>query len=385
MKRSLVFSLLIGIFLMFTAFQCSSTELTSAKLYIQQKNYDKAMESLNKEIAKNPKSDEGYYLKGWVLGEQGKYKEMIDAYDKSLAAGPRFKSKIEESRKYVWGQNFNRGVSFYNKATKATAEDSVNSYYEKAIEAFNAAIMAEPDSADTYKNLAFTYISRGALDESIKPLEMLLQKEKSEDAYRLLGEIYYEKGTGLKATDSVAAAGYFDKAIAVLEEGRKAYSDNTDILLVLSNSYIAANKIEVAIDAFKSGVEKDPSNKYYRYNYGVLLLGKNDFAGAAEQFGKAVELDPAYNNAIYNLAVTYVKWGSDIRTKAEDEAATGANVDAKFQEADGKYKQSLPYLQKLTELDSQKPEYWELLGKVYAVLGMTQESQDSFSKADQLR
>lgn len=385
MKRSLVFSLLISMSMMFTAFQCSSTELTSAKLYHQQKNYPKAMEALNKEIAKNPKSDEGYYLKGVIHGEQGQFKEMTEAFNSSLAISNKYKSNITDAKKIYWGQNFNKGVTFYNKATKSTVEDSININYEKAIAAFDAAIMIEPDSSDTYKNLAFTLISRGSLDEAMKPLETLLQKEKSEDAYRLLGEIYYEKGVGLKETDSTAAAGYFDKAVTLLEEGRNQYPDNTDILLVLSNSYIAANKIEVAIDAFKTGVEKDPSNKYYRYNYGVLLLGKNDFAGAADQFGKAVELDPAYNNAIYNLAVTYVKWGSDIRTKAEEEAAKGANVDAKYKEADAKYKQSLPYLQKLTELDSQKPEYWELIGKVYAVLGMTQESQESFNKADQLR
>jgi tetratricopeptide (TPR) repeat protein len=258
-------------------------------------------------------------------------------------------------------------------------------FYDKAVSSFNDAFMLEPDSTDTYKNLAFTYISRSQLDEAMKPLEALLQKEKSEDAYRLLGEIYYEKGNDLKSTDSAAASGYYDKAVKLLEEGRKAYPDNTDILLLLSNSYIAANKIEVAIDAFKTGVEKDPTNKYYRYNYGVLLLGKSDFEGAATQFGKAVELDPAYNNAVYNLAVTYVKWGTDIRTKAEDAAANGANVEDQYKEAENKYKQSLPYLQKLTELDGQKPEYWELLGKVYAVLGMTQESQDAFNKADQYR
>ena len=38
------------------AFQCSSTELTSARLYIQQKNYSKAIEVLEQEVAKNPKS-----------------------------------------------------------------------------------------------------------------------------------------------------------------------------------------------------------------------------------------------------------------------------------------------------------------------------------------
>ena len=49
--------LVFFIALVFSGFQCSSTELTSAKLYIQQKNYEKAIDALQKEVQKNPKSD----------------------------------------------------------------------------------------------------------------------------------------------------------------------------------------------------------------------------------------------------------------------------------------------------------------------------------------
>ena len=54
MHRSKLFMVLILLAgLAITGFECSSTELTSAKLYIQQKNYNKALESLNKEVEKN--------------------------------------------------------------------------------------------------------------------------------------------------------------------------------------------------------------------------------------------------------------------------------------------------------------------------------------------
>ena len=63
------FFILLALFAMvfgFSAFQCSSTEITSAKLYLQQENYDKAKEVLQKEIEKNPQSAEGYYYLGLV-------------------------------------------------------------------------------------------------------------------------------------------------------------------------------------------------------------------------------------------------------------------------------------------------------------------------------
>jgi len=59
MRKLYYIVLVVIVGMLSTAFQCSSTELTSAKLYIQQKNYDKALDVLQKEVAKNPKSDEG--------------------------------------------------------------------------------------------------------------------------------------------------------------------------------------------------------------------------------------------------------------------------------------------------------------------------------------
>jgi hypothetical protein len=72
-KFFLIIALLFGI--TFMGFQCSSTELTSARLYIQQKNFDRALEVLQDEVTKNPKSDEGYYLMGYVFGEKVRWKK----------------------------------------------------------------------------------------------------------------------------------------------------------------------------------------------------------------------------------------------------------------------------------------------------------------------
>jgi predicted Zn-dependent protease len=86
--------LFLGI--MFLGFQCASTELTSAKLYIQQKNWDKAIETLNTEVTKNPKSDEGYFLLGTVYSEQDNIDKMMDSFGKSLAISNKFEKNIEE-------------------------------------------------------------------------------------------------------------------------------------------------------------------------------------------------------------------------------------------------------------------------------------------------
>ena len=379
--------LLFFVALVFSGFQCSSTELTSAKLYIQQKNYDKAIDALQKDVQKNPKSDEGYYLLGVVLGEKERYTEMIDAYSKSLSISNKFSENIGSSKKYFWANLFNKGVGYYQRGSKTADKDSVKLLYAKSIDAFNSAIEIEPDSADTYKNLAFVYMSAQDYDKAISPLEKLIEKEGNVDGYKFLSEIFYVKGVESKnkydnnkvLSDSLEAMKYFDKSINVAEEGRKKYPDDSEILLTLSNAYIAANKVEVAIDAFKAGVIKDPTNQYYRYNYGVLLLGKNDFAGAEEQFKKSLEIDPEYYNASYNLAVTYVKWGANINKLADEKG------DLNNKEYKEKYQKALPYLEKIVTNKKEDVQMWELLGKVYSVLGMQDDATNAFKKADDLR
>ncbi len=372
--------------LMFTGFDCGSTEITSAKLYIKQKNYDKALEVLKTDVTKNPKSDEGYYLMGYVYGQNDDMQNMVESYDKSLAISNKFQKDIEQDKSYHWANTYNQGVSLFQRGNKAEDKDSSKIFYDKSIEAFNNAIMIRPDSADNYRNIAFVYLSTQQNDKAIQPLEKLIELENSADGYQYLGEIYYTKGvnmmnkfkSGRNASDSLKAIDDYNKAIEVLEKGQKIYPDNTDMLVTLSNAYIGANKIEVAMKAFKTGVEKEPENQYYRYNYGVLLLGAKNYSEAEAQFKKAIEIDPEYTNAIYNLAVTYVKWGTELNKKADEDGTMGDEYKTKYEAA-------LPYLEKVVELESDNADMWDLLAKVYSVLGMNNEATDAYNKVDALR
>ncbi len=387
MRQFIQFSLVaifIGIAL--TGFQCSSTEMTSAKLYIQQKNYDRAIVSLQQELEKNPRNDEAFYLMGYIYGEKDNIDSMLIAYEKSLGISKKYEQNIEDSKRLFWANNFNKGVSLFNRATAATEADSIENYFALSITAFETAIKIEPDSSDTYKNLAFGYMNMQRYDDAINPLKKLIELENSIDGYRFLGEIYHDLGVmhneNYKASqiarDSVKAMEYFNKTIELLEKGRSSYPEDSAILLYLSNAYINADKIDVAIDAFRAGVAQDPGNKYYRYNYGVLLLQANDYEKAVEQFKKATEIDPDYFNAIYNTAVAYVRWGAQISKEAEEESKDNVG-------AIEKYRLALPYLENVVQTKDDEAAIWELLGRVYTVLNMQEEANKAFNKADQQR
>ena len=387
MKNSKLFILgMLFIGIMFLGFQCASTELTSAKLYIQQKNWDKALETLQADVAKNPQSDEGYYLMGTVYSELEKTDEMIDAFDKSIAISDKYEKSIKEYRTFQWANNFNRGVSLFQRGNKTTDEDSTTMYYDLAIEAYQRAIILEPDSGETYRNLAFAYLTTGKAEESIEPLKTLIDLEQAEEGYQYLGEVYYTLGANKMSdyqntkdvADSVKAMEYLESSITSLNEGLKKYPENSAMQVALTSSYIAADKIDVAIISAEKLVEKDPINKVYRYNYGVLLLNVEEYAKAETQLLKAIEIDPDYENAIYNIGVTYVKWGTAINKEAEKQGLISEDYKKK-------YEMAVPHLEKVVEKDPTNVAIWELLGKVYSVLGMNDDATNAFNKADELR
>ncbi len=179
-------------FIVTTGFQCSSAELTSAKLYMQRKDYQKAAEQLEKEITKNPKSEEGYFLLGEVREEMKDYKAMKDAFDKALAIAPTHEKEIHAYELSTWGHLFNQGVDAINNST-----DSIG--YDKAINLFSTAIYVMPESTFTYRNLGLAYYRANKMDDAIANLTMAFNKAHDAFACRLMGRIYIDSAGVLKS------------------------------------------------------------------------------------------------------------------------------------------------------------------------------------------
>ena len=376
LKRTIAISVL-AVYLALTAFQCASTEMTTAKLYIQQKNPDKALEALEKEVAKNPKNDEAYFLMGNIYGEKAEYEKMLEAYDKSLAISKKFEANINNNKYKFWADNYQKGAAYFNLGIKANDQDTAKIFYNKALEAFNTAIKILPDTPSAYQSAAYVYLNLGQIDKSVEPLETVYKRQpKNLQVIKILGEVYLAIAEKVENNDEKNKI--YEKALSMLHEAKKNFPNDQEILIELSNVYIQANRVNEALEIFAENVKLDPNNKSFRYNYGVVLLNAKKYAEAEEQFKKALEIDPEFINATYNLAVTYIKWAAEIREKAETEQ----KKDDTYKE---KYAAAEPLLKKYLEKNPKNPELWNLLGKIYANLGRNQESMEAFKKADELR
>jgi tetratricopeptide (TPR) repeat protein len=193
MKRVLITSIFSFIIILFTsAFQCSSPELTSTRLYINQNNFEAAEKSAEKEVANNPKSTEGWFLLGRIKFEKEDFIAMKEAFDKAseLDVAAKYKNDIYIMTMNGWVKSYNKGVSFYNEGNDTKSNEA----YDKAIQAFNDAIFLQPDSTVSYWNLAATYISKGEPDKAVEPYTFLSEKKNEVDAIIRLGELNIEKG-----------------------------------------------------------------------------------------------------------------------------------------------------------------------------------------------
>ena len=80
---------------------------------------------------------------------------------------------------------------------------------------------------------------------------------------------------------------------------------------------LGAGKLDEATTAFQFCVQYKPDMKECWYNLGVAWGRRRDFANEAKAYLKAVEIDPTYGRAHFNLAVAYEDLGTEAIRRLE--------------------------------------------------------------------
>ncbi len=388
MNRLTVLALtaVVVVFFATTGFQCGSAETTSAKLYMQQKQWAKAEESLLKETAKNDKDEEAWYLLGSVRLELKNYLGMNEAYARALQISDAHKAEINRNKLAIWGQLFNEGVRLYNGGM----EDSTK--FAVALDTFKVAIAMQPDSANTYYVASLCSYARRDYSGAKSLLESCLAKDpKSAEAARLLGNVHYQMAASYidQKNDAAANAEYVN-AVSAFEKAYAAEPDSAINITNLIDAYDRTKNSDKALALTSGAVQKNPDNKFFRYAYGVFLLKQDKFETAIEQFSKALELDPNYADARYNLGVSYLNWGVQMRKEATEKAEAdqkkaGRGKQVKTDDSYiAKFKAALPYLEQSSALRPDDAALWQQLGRLYAILNQPDKSKTAFERADKL-
>lgn len=383
MKNYTIFAILtlvLSVFLL-TGFQCASQEMTSAKLYIQRSDWQSAEKWLAKEVEKNPTNGEAWWLLGNTRMQMGNYKGSVEAYNASLKNSNEFTDKIYPAKKYIWSQSLNQGVNFYNQSLKASP-DSSKMLIEKAIASYGLALEVNPDSAITYQNLAAAYHTQGNLDEEINMLKQSLIRKQNVAVHTLLINAYLQKAQAADAkSDKQGASEDYNNALTAIIDARKTAPDNTELLAAMIDIHVRLGKANEAKPYIREAIEKDPNNKVYQYDLGVLLMQTDSLDEAITRFENSLKVDPKYEVALQNIGVAYMRVGDKLKQAAQTTDVKKI-VNKTYLE---KFKKATEYFEQLTTVKPDNPNAWDLLASAYANADMVKEAEDALKKADALR
>lgn len=329
---------LIGGMVVFTG--CQSTAVSSAKVYLQQNNFDAAIEQAQLAIEQEPDNGEAYFVLGNAYGMKKMFREMNEAFTKSLELSDKNTEEIETSRLKYW-------IDLFNTAVGQIKQDQL----EEAAENFQLCTELVPDRIDAYKNLAFVQSQAGDDDGAIEAYKAGLEVEPNDiEMKNFLGVLYYQNKRYDEAIDILNK---------VIEESEPTSEQYKQALLNIAFSYDLKGEPEKAIKAYENAIASVPGDKDLLFNMGRIYYMKDQYEEANTWFNKVLEIDPNDFEASFNIGVSFLQM-------------------EKFEDA-------VPYLEKATELHPENPNAWTNLGIAYVRSGNAEKGQEAFDKADALK
>ena len=94
---------------------CAPPEVTSAKLYMNNKDYPAAREALETAITLYPDNAEAHRIFGDLEAQQKNWAEAKLHYDRAAGLSPIQKTQIDIIMEGYWQQHYNDGVAFIQR------------------------------------------------------------------------------------------------------------------------------------------------------------------------------------------------------------------------------------------------------------------------------
>lgn len=368
-----------------------------------------AIELLQSAIKVLPDEPQAYELLGDVYFSAGDTARYIETYERALrqvrslhdqgvALGLTLKMSPPEA------ENAIGGAPAKIKTSPLQAEgDSILVYAYPSKEAF--VYFLRTKRQPKYRLIGWRFTTNEVV--GFQALEITTRP------YLSIAQVHLERGNAALARhDKAAAEREFEQAVPLLISIQRLDPSDESAASIIPDIYRQLGDIERAKSEYERLIAERPSKQLYS-SYGVVLLRSDDYAGAIEAFTKALEIDPGFENALYNTGAAYQSWAAAEQKKTTKEAQK--EVRAKLEKA-------VEYFEKVYALNKQeyqtigylienyealsKPEiaknyvaalenlkntaaandadYWNLLGKVYAKIDPAK-SAEAYRKADALR
>ena len=175
-----------------------------------------------------------------------------------------------------------------------------------------------------------------------------------------------------------------DRALDYLSIGRKKYPTNEYLLNSEINLYIKLNKLSDLIVKFTEAIELDPENSMLYFNRGTIYDQEKDTENAEKDYMKAIELNPSYFEANYNLGALYFNLGVETIKKAN--ATSNNNTHRKLKKAaESLFAKALPYMEAAHIIDAKDENTMISLKQLYYRNGNYAKSDEIKKKLENLK
>ena len=169
--------------------------------------------------------------------------------------------------------------------------------YDEAIQHFQAALQAQPNSDDIAFDLADACFRKGLYADALSAAMQVSEPGRNDEAYlALLADIYAHQG------DKARAAEIYQRAIDRNPDNDQDYLSLA--LLQFSEANIAAAK-----QTLLKGQSRVPGSGKIMWGLGLAAALQGDTAAAAQQLERAVELLPEWPGSYSTLGVFYYQTG----------------------------------------------------------------------------
>jgi tetratricopeptide (TPR) repeat protein len=385
------------------------------RLMMKVAQFDKAQQVfemiLDRTTNEEEKGDIYHYL-GWIKYDQGKHREAITYYEKSLkisqntphANHPNLASSYNNiGEAYRNMGEYSKTLSYYEKALEiyqrtlptnhpflATSYNNIGeayrnmgeysktlSYYEKALEIYQKTLPTNhPNLASSYNNIGGVYDNMGNYSKALsyyqkahEIFEKTLPKNHPSLAtsYNNIGEVYRNMGEYSKALS------YYQKALEIRQKTLPANHPN------LATSY---NNIG---EAYRNMGEYSKALSYYEKAFEIFVktipTNHPSLAASYNNIGSVYENMGEYSKALSYYEKAHVILEKTLPTNHPNLAISYNNIGTVYKNM-GEYSKELSYYEKALEIYQKTlPTNHPLLATSYNNIGLVYKNMGEYSKA----
>ena len=342
--------------------------LLMCRIYRNQKEYGRAMSSINEAIRVNKPKKSGfvnstlYWWKSSVYDDMGNNEQEIEWLKKSLDAARKDNKENVQNISFDLGQayyetkKYDESDAVYRQMVKEDETDQAamtglarnmiqREDYAGAVRMLDASQKYGDDYSETYRFRSEAYDKMGETDKAID--DALLWFEKDEDAYDsaiiklMMKHRTYaiaKAKTIMKSSDSKDAwrvlllsiyeeAGEYENAIKEYDSLEEDYGKDEYIYAHRADCYDKLGLTDMALSEIEKAIELEADYSNICSKGGILRTAGR-YAEAIEVFDQAIEVDPLYAFAYYAKGWCHELSGDD--DKAMECYDLGIDLDKEY-------------------------------------------------------